>query len=428
MNKKIPILVYGLLFTSLMTYADNWTSWRGLQSDGVSYEKTSFPTTWDREKNVKWRAELPSPGNSSPVIWEDKVFITQAVDRTHERLVMCFNRNDGQLIWKKGVIYTADEPTWKRPRNPYCSGSPVTDGTYVYATFASAGVFCFDLDGNQIWKRDLGFQHHEFGNGVSPMLYENLLILYHGPNESEKSVLYAMDKKTGDTVWKVDDPNFKAGKDREDNFRGNANGSVASFSTPAIIQVNGRDELVTAYPKWIVGLDPSSGKEYWRSGGINPLVYCSPVFFEGNVIMLGGYGGPALAVKCGGSGNVTDSHMLWRSKAKSDRLSTGVIKGNYHYSCDRSGLATCLDLKTGKRIWRERARGKGKDTAFWGSSVLAGDLIYTVNKSGDGIIFKASPEFELVSANPLGEPSNSTPALSNGQIFIRTHEALWCIE
>jgi outer membrane protein assembly factor BamB len=410
---------------SLNLCADNWPNWRGPNHDGTVSDGFDYPTKWT-DKNVRWRIPLPAEGNSTPIIWEDYVVITQSLPETKERTTMCFNRATGKLLWQSGVTYTEDEQTWQRPRNPYCSGSPVTDGERIYASYSSAGVICHDFAGKQLWQTDLGKVDHQFGNGTSPMLVGDYVVLYQGPGES--SFLAALEKETGKIAWKVERPQPVQGASRKDNFRGNAQGAIASYITPLIVENSDRKELVMGFPEFIVGLNPKTGEELWRCGGINPLLYASPVLHGKNVIFLGGYGGPSIAVKTGGNGDVTATNLVWSNERASSHLPTGVIKDDHLYTFTMNGMAECIDVKTGALLWQERAKGEGRDTAFWGSAVLAGENLYCVNRSGDVIVLKANPTFGTVTANPLGEVCNATPALSNGQIFFRTHEALWCIE
>ena len=202
---------------------------------------------------------------------------------------------------------------------------------------------------------------------------------------------------------------------------------VGTFCTPMVVQAPERAELVMIYPESIRAYNPNSGQLYWRCSGINPLIYCSPLVSGDQMIGMGGYFGPMVSVRLGGSGDVTESRRLWRSGRAPHRLGTGVTKDGYAYVFDRPGMAQCIDLSTGRSLWQERVRGAGANRAIWGSSVLTGDWIYTINQSGETIVMRASPEFELLTMNPLGEKANTTPALSQGEIFIRTDGHLWCI-
>lgn len=399
----------------------NWPAWRGdAEGSGVA-SGAKPPTVWGPEKNVRWRVDLPDRGNSSPVVWGQRVFVTQAIERTGERLLLCFDRVSGKLLWKKGTTYELKEKTHQT--NPYCSPSPVTDGERVIVTFGSAGIFCFDLDGRELWRRDLGKLDHIWGNAPSPVLHGDLCFVYHGPGS--KTALYALDKRTGKTVWQFDEPKWNTA-DRVDGFRGKSDGVVGSFSTPIVINTGKRDELVMSFPMEVRAFDPKTGKELWRCGGLNPLVYTSPLYSDGIVVAMGGYYGNSLAVKPGGSGDVTSTHRLWHLERAKGGIGTGVIKDGHIYYLASGGLVSCMDLRTGKVLWEERPQSSGAKGDSWASMTLVGDLIYMPNQLGDVFIFKASLKFEPVALNSVKEVSNSSLAVTGDQIIFRTHKGLWC--
>ena len=187
--------------TALSVAAGDWPVWRGPEGTGISSEK-DVPLKWNAKENVRWRSELPGPGNSSPIVWGNRVFVAQAVQKENRRTVMCFDRAGGKLLWQSGVNYTEDEPT--QENNPYCAGTPATDGERVYVCFGSAGIYAYDFDGKEAWHRDLGKLNHMFGNAVSPILHGDLCIFNFGPDE--KARLVALDRKTGQTIWEVEPP------------------------------------------------------------------------------------------------------------------------------------------------------------------------------------------------------------------------------
>ncbi|MBI5394381.1 MAG: PQQ-binding-like beta-propeller repeat protein [Verrucomicrobia bacterium] len=403
-------------------FAANWPAWRGPLGTGICEEK-NCPTKWSATENVKWRVELPERGNSTPIVWSERVFVTQPVgDR---RTLMCFNRADGKLLWQAGVTTKEKEPT--HGTNPYCSASPVTDGERVIASFASDGLFCYDFAGKELWRRaDLGRQIHIWGNAASPVIYGNLCFLNFGPGET--TYLIAVDKKTGKTVWKRDEATGY-GKQPTDDVRG-GKGAVAtyigSWTTPTLMKVEGKDQLLMSWPRRLVAYDPLTGKELWTCAGLNPLVYSSPIYEGGIVVALGGFSGMALAVRAGGSGDVTAQRRVWHHPRSPQRIGSGVVHDGHIYVHNDPGTAMCINLKTGETVWTERLQGAGK-AQNWSSVMLADGRCYTITQGGDCFVFKASPKFELVSANSLGEPSNSSIVPSNGDLFIRTHKALWCI-
>ncbi len=408
-------------FSALSLPATNWPSWRGPDQNNISPE-SKFPVKWSREENVKWRAPLPEPGNSSPIVWGDTVFVTQAVNDGKERNLMAFDRTTGKLRWQHGVTYDATDPRHKS--NPHCAASPVTDGERVVASFASAGIVAFDFRGQQLWKTDLGPQQHEWGQGSSPVIYGNLVIVYHGPGEF--SALHALDKRTGAKQWSVPlkemDP-----PERFDGFAGQREGKIGTFSTPLIITANGREEIILPVVNKLRAFAPANGRELWSADGMSPLVYSSPTFGEATLACYAGFFGSVIYQQPGGTGDVTAKRLFYERKMRKHTIGSPIVKDGHMYLCVTDGFLQCYELATGRMLWEERLPATGGSGQIWGSAVLAGDHLYVVNQSGDTLILRAAPKFELIATNPLGELANSTLALSAGEIFLRTHAALYCI-
>lgn len=409
----ITLLLLALLVCAPIL-AENWPAWRGPAATGVSAE-TALPLRWSAKENVYWRTSLPERGNSTPIVWRDRIFVTQAVEKEGKRTLMCFERATGKLLWQSGVAHLEKEAT--HATNPYCSSSPVTDGQRVIAWFGSAGLLCYDLHGKELWRRDLGQQAHIWGYGSSPVLHGNLCILNFGPGE--RSFIIAVDKHSGKTVWQVDEPGGNFGNNQSE-WRG-------SWSTPLVIQAGTREELIVGLPGRAAAFEPRTGKELWTCQGLNPLIYTSPLWDGGVLVLMGGFNGSSLAVRPGGTGDVTSTHRLWQIPKTKQRIGSGVIAGGYIYILDEPGVAGCYELRTGNTVWQERLVGPSKELTSWSSMLLADGKLYVINQGGDTFVLKPSPKFELISANPLGEMTNASLAISNGDIFIRTHKALWCI-
>ena len=406
------------LFCISLLRAENWPAWRGPLGTGVCAEK-NLPTEWSATKNVKWKVALPERGNSSPVVWGDRVFVTQSIKEEGRRTLMCFDRRKGKLLWQKGVVYKEKELT--HGTNPYCSASPVTDGERVIVSHASVGLFCYDFSGKELWRRVLGPQKHIWGNGASPIIHKSLCILNHGPGEP--TFLVALDKTNGTRQWRHDEPGGHSGEKTE----GENNQWRGSWTTPILIKVKGKDQLVMSYPGRVVAFDPLAGRELWTCRGLNPLVYTSPLYSEGIVVTMGGYGGTAMATRVGEKGDVTATHQLWTRPKEKQRIGSGVIHERHIYILNEPGIAQCIGLKTGKVVWEEKLKGKGTRSRSWSSMVLADGKIYATNQSADSFILKASPKFELLATNSLDEMTQSSMAISDGEIFIRTYKHLWCI-
>jgi outer membrane protein assembly factor BamB len=411
--------------------AADWPAWRGPAGIGVSHEE-NLPVHWSTTENVKWRVPLPEPANSTPIESCGRIFVTQAIgDR---RTIMCFDRADGRLLWQQGVITKEKEPT--HASNPYCSGSPVTDGERVVASFASDGLICFDFEGRELWRRtDLGKQIHIWGGATSPVIHDDLCFLNFGPGELTE--LLAVDKRTGRTVWKhVEETGY--GQPPTADVRASASSKsagantakvatdIGSWSTPVVMNVEGKDQLLVSWPRRIAAYDPRTGQELWTCTGLNPLIYPSPIYGDGIIVAMGGFSGSAFALRAGGTGDITDSRRLWQHPRTKQRVGSGVIHDGHIYIHSSPGIAECFDLRSGRLVWEERLKGQGTPVN-WSSILLAEGNCYTITQGGDCFVFKASPKFEQVAVNSLGERSNSSIVASDGELFIRTHRALWCI-
>jgi outer membrane protein assembly factor BamB len=419
MKAKAQFISFLFFALTATAFAANWPAWR-FDGTGISPEK-NVPVKWSKTQNIRWRTPLPEPGNSSPIVWEDRIFVTQAVGAKRE--VMCLDRKSGKVIWQEGATYEGKDPTHET--NPFASPTPVTDGERVIAWFGSAGIFCYDFNGKQLWRRDLGKQEHQWGYGSSPIIYQDLCILHFGPGP--RTFLIALNKNSGEKVWQVDLPENDPPV-RYDGFAGKKGQPIGSWSTPLILKAGDRTDLVLSIVGELRGFDPKTGKDVWKAGGLSPLVYTSAIAGEGVIVGAGGFGGSTLAIKAGGTGDLTDQKLWHVQKEKKNRISSGVIRNGHVFLCNMDGVAQCIELTRGKDKWLERLKPTGAKGEIWGSTILAGDNIYVVNQSGDTFVMKANPEkLELVSINALSEPSNSTPAISQGEIFIRTHQALWCV-
>ena len=416
---RVVIVLSMLLHSGAM--AAPWPGWRGADGSGISPE-TNLPLTWSAAENVKWKTNLPERGNSTPVVHGDRVFITQAVG--DERLVICYSGKDGKELWRNGAKGVAKEPS--HTTNPYCSASPALDGERVYAWFGSAGLYCFDFEGKQVWHRDLGEHRHEWGYSTGPVLHGGLCYLNFGPGP--RSFLLAVDKVTGKEVWQQELGKVEVTMPRQDGF-GAKDGVVGSWSVPLLIKAGDRGELIMSWPEQVRSYDPLTGTPLWFCRGLNPLVYSTTIFGEGVVVAMGGYSGSTVAVRPGGSGDVTEAHRLWHEPRDSGHIGSGVIKDGHIYVMNSNGIAQCTELKTGKTVWKERLKGRTARSESWSSMVLAGDRLYIPNQGSDTFVLRASPKFEQLAVNSLNDGlTNASLAVSDGRIFIRTHAHLWCID
>ena len=401
-----------ILLNAAAVQAGEWPQFRGPAGNGMSTE-TNVPVEWSQEKNVRWKVALPDEGNASPIVVGDKVFVTCAQEEGKKRGLYCFHRDDGKLLWSQVIDFGQAMPTHKT--NPYCSPTPACDGKRVVIWHGTAGLFCYDMDGKELWKReDLGEFKHIWGYAASPVIYQNMVIQNCAPGD--KTFLAAFDLATGADKWRVDEP---ADPDR-------SGGTMGTWSTPVITKLDGRDQIICFQPNRVVSYKPQDGAIEWFCKFKNPkgdLAYSSAMIGDGLCIATGGYSGGAVCFKLGGSGDIS-ANQLWYKPRNPQSIGTGVIIDGYAYIPDAGpNTIRCLKADTGEEVWTERVSG-----AHWGSIVVAEGRAYVTNQSGATVVFRPSPEkFELIAENKLGEHSNATPALSNGQIFIRTFEHLYCI-
>jgi len=416
MMKQSSVILVLLFFTPAVAPAPagNWPAWRGPQANGTSDER-GLPVTWGPGKNILWKVSLPEPGNSTPIVWGERVFITHSLDKGKRRALIALDRATGKKLWQREVPCAVPETS--HPQNPPCSASPVTDGTAVYAHFASAGVVAFDFDGKKLWQRDLGPVLHRWGNGSSPVIYKDLLIVYQGPGEP--TFLTALNKRTGATVWTRKEPGINSP-------------IFGSWSTPVVVRANGRDELVMPLPGDRIGgdgefkaYDPNTGEILWRCQGLGTEVYAMPVVSAAGDMVVGisGHNGPTMAVRPGGNGDVTGTHRLWRSAGKlPQRIGSGILHEGRLFLADAEGFVECLDSKNGATIWKERLPGR-----LWGSMLLAEGRLCVSSLEGKTFVLAAEPKFRLLATNDIAEPVYAALAVSDGTIFLRTYQNLYCI-
>ncbi len=416
--------------------AADWPAWRGPAANGISTEK-HLPLHWSTNQNVRWQVSLPEKGNSTPIVSGKRVLLTQAVQKEQRRTVMCFDRRDGRLLWQSGTKWS--EPEAGGDANPPCTPSPVTDGKRVVAWFGSAGVFCYDLDGRELWHRDLGRQTHGWGYASSPVLHGNLCLLNFGPGE--RSFLIALDVRTGQTVWQADLPPVPADMKWED-LGGNLSdwkrlGSpgipevTGSCATPLVVKAGGHKEVVLTLPLRVRAFALETGEPLWSCDGPNTGAYSSPFAGDGLVAAFGsGLKNSALVVRPGGRGDVTATHRLWHLVPGGSKgcIGTGIIADGRIYQVTMMGFAQCLDLQTGRTLWDERLTGTGANNASWSSPLLAGDRLYIPNQNADVFVLRAGPRFGCLATNSVGGAAmNASLAAAHNALFLRTERHLWCL-
>lgn len=414
MTQKIISTFSIIALLCTLAFADNWPQWRGPSLNGVSEEK-NLPVRWNKVENIAWKLALPGHSAATPVIWGERVFLN--VTDGEQLYLWCVDKKQGSLIWKKLLGGKNIKLDKHNPSTP----SPVTDGQHVYVLNGHGFLHGFDLAGHEIWQRQLEKDYGRFGLGFgyasSPLLFEDSLYIQvlQVAEKNDPSYLLRIDKTTGKTLWKADfplTPSFKAAE---------------SYTTPTILKRGSSVELIVNGSDHVTGHDLGTGKELWRvegliSGKEAPRIASSPVVADG-VIYAPSAHRPLLALRGGGRGKLGDAHRLWSSRNGPD-VPSPVTDGQYFYIVNDKGIAHCLDAKTGKEIWGPQRLKPGDYSA---SPVLADHKLYVINEEGLTTVLKAGPQFEVLAENSLDDQSLSSPAISDGQIFIRTARFLYCI-
>jgi outer membrane protein assembly factor BamB len=416
----IGSLLTALAIASTGVWADDWPQFRGPNAAGQSAE-LDLPLEWSATKNVRWRTELPGPGNSSPIVARGQVFVTVATDEGRQRHLLAFDRAAGQLLWDRAAPFLGEEPTHET--NPACASSPASDGERVFVWHASAGLHCYDYRGEPVWSQDLGRFEHIWGHAASPIVVGDLVVINCGPGV--RSFVAAFDRRTGERRWQHDEPGGASGL--EEPQAGEPPAWIGSWSTPVVATIDGSTQLLLSLPRRVAAFDVERGTVLWECGGLSDLVYTSVVLGDGAAIAASGYHGPAIGFRLGGArGDVTETHRMWEAtEGIPQRIGSGAIVGEHLYQANEPGIAQRIEVRTGREVWKERLPGG----PVWGAIVEGAGRLYVTNQQGETLVWRPNPErLEILSVNPLGEPSNSTPALADGEIFLRTAKALYCIQ
>ena len=357
--------------------------------------------------------------NGSPIVSDGRVFAISAEDEGHQRHLHCFQANDGSEKWVRTVEFGATMPTHKT--NQYGGTTPAADGHRVVVWHASAGLYCYDFEGNELWNRGVGEFRHDWGYGTSPVLHDGRVILHSGPGQ--EVFVAAFDLNSGDELWKTVEPV------ENDGVKNAAGKYQGSWSTPVITSVGDRTVAVCSMATRVNGYDLHTGEIVFTCDGLRgergDLAYSSPVIAGDICVAMGGYKGPAFGFRMAGAGNITDEQRLWRKdKQNPQRIGSGVAVDGYVYLANAGpNTIECIDPETGESLWQKRSAGG----AHWGSLVYADGRFYTTDQNGTTSVFRPNPEqFEAIATNQLGEPGNSTPAVTDDAIFLRTFAHLYC--
>ncbi len=404
-----------VLTSSAAVRADNWPQWRGPMGNGISTE-TNLPVRWTATENIAWKLALPTWSGSTPIVWGDRIFLNVAENGS--LFLWAVDRAKGQPVWKR---HLGDGDHRERKQN-MSTPSPVTDGTGVWVMTGTGILKAFDFNGTELWMRDIQKEYGRFGlqwgYGSSPMLFGDSLFVQvlHGMKTDDPSYVLRISKASGRTIWRQERPTIAQ---RE---------SPDSYTTPAIVKSGASLELVITGGDAVTGHDVNSGKELWRADVLNPTndyayrIVASPVV-HGELIIAPTRERPMVVMKPGGRGNVAKSHVMWEFQNGPD-VPTPVTDGTYVYVINDRGIMWCLDAKTGKEIYgRQRLR----PSTYSGSFVMGDGKLYITNEDGLTTVLRAGPKFEILAENTFDDYTLSSPAISDGQIFIRTTGALWAI-
>lgn len=420
---------------SVRGQTSNWPQWRGPAGAGISTE-AGLPSEWSDTKNIRWKTAIPGRGHSSPIVWNDRIFLTSSIegpvvpgaeavrhirkgqeylhpdsvgaDHSYTMKLFCLDVGAGKVLWEK-TVYEGRVYDNRHRKNTYASATPATDGKYIYLSFEAEGLYCYDFNGKLVWKTSLGrIAKGGMGPGTSPVLYENLVILQCDQEYGEGSFIAAVDKKTGKEVWRVPRSHRR------------------SWATPLLVKTANRTELIASGAESVISYNPASGKELWRAPGVvsNPIP--SPV--AGNDLVFVSAGSDAkraLAIRLGGAGDLTDTaNIIWRYEKGTAYVPSPILYGDYLYLLTDAGALTCLEAKTGTPAYQARLPVAARFTA---SPVAFENKILIVSEDGDGYLMRAGPVPEVLNANSLNEPVYASPAISAGKIFLRGESSLYCI-
>jgi len=385
--------------------AEDWPCWRGPRLDGTSLE-TNVPVYWNATSNIAWKTELPGAGHASPIIYGDRVFTVSALADTQERLLLCLDRKTGELLWKQKVLSAPFEQ--KHELNSFASSTPATDGERIYVSFLDRDhlfAAAYDFQGKEFWNNRPGPFSSMHGFCSSPLIYRDKVIL-NGDHDGD-SYLVALSRTDGRMIWKTA---------RENHTR--------SYCAPLIREMAGRQQMVLSGDKCVASYDPEEGERRWVIDGPTEQFVASPVYSEktGLVYITGGF--PAhhiLAIRPNGTGNVTGTHIVWRTTKGAAYVPSPIIAGDYFLVVSDSGVAYCFEAANGNVAWTERL---GVEHA---SLVSAEGRVYFLNDRGVMNVVKPGPQFVRLAENDLGESFFASPAISRGQIFLRGEKHLFCI-
>lgn len=383
-----------------------WPRWRGPSGQGWVAEG-EYPDTWSDTKNVLWKVPVPGAGNSSPIVWGEYIFLTTAYDKGKRRSILAFRRSDGHLLWE--CFAPLATPERAHFKNGHASATPATDGRYVYTYFGSHGLIAVDMKGKLIWHTDFGAINTLHGTACSPLLYRDMVIIVQDLREGVGSFIGAFDKKTGSERWRTQ----RAGR--------------VGWYSPIAIRAGNRDEIIVSGSKQVTAYDPKTGQELWTVRGNTVEVVPTPVVGHGLIFCSSGREGPTLAIRPGGSGDVTDTNIVWSIPKGSSFVPSPILYSDYLYTVnDMKSIVKCIDVHSGRILW-EKQIGRVRREGFSASPVAVDDKVFFTNDEGETFVIKSGSDFNLLHVNRMGESVLASPALVDGRWYWRTVKHLLAV-
>ena len=384
--------------------ADYWPRWRGPSGQGVA-AGSGYPDRWSAADNVVWRTAVPGRGNSSPIVWADHIFLTTGRDAGRRLSVLAYRRSDGALLWETEVA--PGPPETVHAKNGPASATPVTDGERVYASLGGRGLVALDFEGRLLWHTEIGPVRNYHGPAGSPLLHRGRLIVYQ--DQRGGGFVAAYDAASGAQVWRT------------------ARDASVGWGSPVAVRVDDHDEIVVSSQHAVTAYHPATGRELWRCGGNTFEVIPTPVVAAGLVFCTSGRAGPTLAIRPGGRGDVTGTHVAWSTPRGSPFVPSPIAyRGHLYTINDMAGIVTCFDAATGAVRWRRRL-GRAVREGFSASPVAVDGKVFFTNDDGVTFVVRAGPEFELLRTNDLGARTLASPALAGGRWYVRTEDELLAV-
>ncbi|MCI0638882.1 MAG: PQQ-like beta-propeller repeat protein [Gemmataceae bacterium] len=386
--------------------AKYWPRWRGPTGQGLA-GPGNYPDKWSDTENVLWKVPVPGAGNSSPIVWSGRIFLTTSYDKGKRRSILCLERSKGKKLWESFVPAIVPVENVK-DKNGWASGTPTTDGERVYAYFGNHGLYCCDFDGNKVWHETFGEMDAYHGMSCSPLLYKDRVIIFQDHRSASGSFVAAFDKKTGKELWKT--PRTEK----------------VGWGSPIAVSVNGKDQIIVSSEFRVYAYDPADGKVLWSCAGNLVEVTPTPVAGHGLLFCCSGRVGPTLAIRPG-QGDVSKTNVAWRTIKGAPFIPSPLLDGDYIYMVnDIVSVITCFEAKTGKLQWQERC-GQELKHGFSASPVGVNGKVFFTNDDGETFVLAAGPQFKHLHTNNLSEKTLASPALVDGKWYIRTERHLYCI-